>query len=191
MKTTARRTPVLIGAAAFLAAALFPFIAGAQEAGRPAAPGQAAVGHGRRLADLGLAPEQVKALEDLRKARLEEGQAFREEMVKLRGEMRELAEDPQANQSKIDALIDKRAALRAGREKAALRARAERNKIFTPDQLEKLRSFRARRIGRGRLGDRGIVGPGRVGHLRNGRSIGPRAVARAMARLRALRRRGA
>jgi Spy/CpxP family protein refolding chaperone len=138
-----------------------------------------------------LAPEQVKALEDFRKARLEEGQAFREEMVKLRGEMRELAEDPQANQSKIDALIDKRAALRAGREKAALRARAERNKIFTPDQLEKLRSFRARRIGRGRLGDRGIVGPGRVGHLRNGRSIGPRAVARAMARLRALRRRGA
>ncbi|MGB8957540.1 MAG: Spy/CpxP family protein refolding chaperone [Candidatus Aminicenantales bacterium] len=177
MKAKTRRTPVLIAAAAFLAAALFPLVAGAQETGQAAAPGRASVEPGRRLADLGLTPEQIKALGDLRRARRADGRAFREETARLRGEMFELAKDPQANQAKIDALIDKRAALRAGREKAALRARAERNRIFTPDQLEKLRSFRARRIGRG------------IGYLRDGRFAGLRAGVRPMARLRAMRHR--
>jgi Spy/CpxP family protein refolding chaperone len=171
------RTPVLIAAAAFLAAAFFPLFAGAQETGQAAAPGQTVVEPGRRAADLGLTPEQIKALGELRKARRAEGQAFRTETAKLRGEMRELARGPQADQAKIDALIDKRAALRAGREKAALRARAERNKIFTPDQLEKLRSLRARRVGRG------------IGRLRDGRLAGPRAGVRPSDRLRALRHR--
>ena len=175
MKEKTRRTSVLIAAAAFLAAALFPLAAGAQENGQAAAPGRASVEPGRRLADLGLTPEQIKALGDLRGARRAEDRAFREEMAQLRGTMRELAKDPQANLAKIDALIDNRAALRAGREKAVLRAKAERNKIFTPDQLEKLGSLRARRIGRG------------IGHLRDGRFAGLRAGARPMARLRALR----
>ena len=50
--------------------------------------------------------DQKKALEGFRKARLEERTAFREKMAQLREEMRGLAGDPQANQAKIDALID-------------------------------------------------------------------------------------
>ncbi len=52
MKETTRRTPVLIAAAAFLAAALFLLVVGARETGQAAAPGQASVEPGRRLADL-------------------------------------------------------------------------------------------------------------------------------------------
>lgn len=176
MAETTRRTPVLM-AAAFLAAALFPLFAAAQENGQAASAGQAGtpqIGRQGLPDSLGLTAAQKKALEELRKSRATERQAFGEEMGKLRAEMRELAKDPQANQARIDALIDKRAALRAGREKSSLRARAERNKIFTPDQLEKLRR---------------IAGRSRIGRLRDGRLLGPRAGLRPMARLRALRHR--
>ncbi len=91
---------------------------------------------------LDLTPEQEKALEEFRKARAEEGRAFRDEMAKVRAERRELAKDPKANQAKLDALIDRTAKLRAEREKAAFRNRIERDKIFTPEQREKMKTFR-------------------------------------------------
>jgi Spy/CpxP family protein refolding chaperone len=164
-------------AAAFLAAALFPLFAGAQESGQASLAdpsGKPQMGRPSLPDSLGLTAAQKKALEELRKSRATERQAFGEEMAKLRAEMRGLAKDPQTNQAGIDALIDRRAALRAGREKSALRARAERNKLFTPDQLEKLRR---------------IAGRSRIGRPRDGRFLGPRAGLRPMARLRALRHR--
>jgi len=173
-------------AAAFLAAVLLPALTAAQETPQPARPGRAQIERPRPLADLGLTPEQMKALEEFRKARREEGQAFREEMAKLRGELRELAKDPEANQAKIDALIDKTAGLSAQRRKAAFRARAERDKIFTPEQLEKLKALRSRFAGRGRLADRAAFRTGRLGA---GRPAGLRADLRRLARLRALRHR--
>lgn len=104
-------------------------------------------------------------------------------MAKVRDEMRQLRQDPQASQAKIDALIDKRAGLMAAHEKDAFRARAERNKIFSPEQLEKLRTMRAR------LADRGAAGRAWMGRGRGGQFFGPGAGLRHMARLRAFRHR--
>ncbi len=178
-KTT--RIRVRCAAAVFLAAALVPAFVTAQET-RPAGPaGGTRIEQARPRTDLGLTAEQKKALEEFRKARGEERTAFREKMSKLRDEMRELAKDPKANQAGIDALIDKTAGLRAERQKAAFRARAERDKIFTPEQLEKLKSLRSRVAGRAGLAGRGMMGPGRFSRL----GLGPRR----MARLRALRHR--
>jgi Spy/CpxP family protein refolding chaperone len=149
--------------AAFLAAVLIPLFVAAQEAQTP--PPAANERPARMLAreSLGLTPDQEKALEEFRKTRMEESKAFREEMMKLHAEMRELAKDPKANQAKIDALVDQTAQLRAGREKAAFRNRAERDKIFTPEQLEKMKALRERFAGRA-----GLAGPGRMGIGRMG-----------------------
>jgi len=173
-------------ATAFLAALLVPALLAAQESTQPGRPGRARMERPRPLADLGLTPEQTKALEDFRKARRDEGQAFREGMGKLRVEMRELAKDPKANQARIDALIDKMAGLSAERRKAAFRTRAERDKIFTPEQLEKLKTIRSRFAGRERLAGRGAARLGRPGE---GRTAWFRSDMRRLARLRALRHR--
>jgi Spy/CpxP family protein refolding chaperone len=186
-----RKTSVklIIGAAAlaFAAALVLPALAAAQEtkAAPPAAKDRPARMAARGALDL--TPEQVKALEEFRKARTEEQRAFREEMAKLGTEMRELAKDPQANQGKLDALIDRTARLRAEREKAAFRDRIERDKIFTPDQREKMRAFRQRLAERPlRLG-RGALGAGRLGFARQGRFLGPGGRPGRLVRARALR----
>ena len=119
---------------------------------------------GRLAQELNLTAEQQKKLEEFRKARQEERQAFRDQMMKNREEMRKLMEDPAANQAKIDALIDRMSKLRADQEKGAVRARVERDKIFTPEQLEKLKAFRdgfMRGRGPGARGRMGFFGPGR------------------------------
>ncbi len=174
--------------AGLLAAALCASLAAAQETRPPAQPDRSRVERARRLADLGLTAEQTKALEAFRNARREESRAFREEMRKLRDETRELAGDPQTNQKKIDALIDRRAALVAERQKAGFRARAERAKIFTPEQREKLKALRSRLAGRRGLAGRGMRGAGRLGFGPAGRRMIGSGPAR-MARLRALRHR--
>ena len=174
---------------AFLTAALIPLSAAAQETPPPAQADKARIEPAHPLADLGLTADQKKALEQFRKARLEERTAFREKMTRLRGEMRGLARDPQANQSKIDGLIDRSAGLRAERQKAALKARVERDQIFTPEQREKLRALRSRVAGRPGLGGRGLRGSGHAGFGTVGRIGGFRALRWRMARLRALRHR--
>jgi Spy/CpxP family protein refolding chaperone len=165
--------------AIFVAAVLIPLFVAAQEAKTP--PPAANERPGMMLAreSLGLTPDQEKALEEFRKARLEESRTFREEITKIHTAMRELAQDPQANQTKIDALIDQAAALRAGKEKAAFRIRAERDKLFTPEQMEKMKAMRERFAGRaglagpGRMGigRMGFRGPGRFGRLGFGRGF--------------------
>ena len=180
----------LPGTAVILSLALVAALAAAQDSQAPAQAAQAPVERlGPRQA-LGLTPDQEKALEEFRKARREESRAFRDEMMKVREEMRGLANDPQSNRAKIEALIDRTAKLRADREKAAFRAREERNRIFTPEQLDKLKAWRGRladrrglaaRRGRAAYGPMGFRGPGQVG----GQRLGPGR----MARLRALRHR--
>jgi Spy/CpxP family protein refolding chaperone len=155
MKRTDTRTSIRRAGAALLAAAVLAVLAAAQTP--PPPPGRPGPRAARAIADLGLTPDQVKALGEFRKARMNERLAFREEMGRFRGEMRALAGDPQANQGKIDKLIDQRARLRADREKGALRARAERDNIFTPEQRDKIRAFRS-----GRQGRMGLAGPGRM-----------------------------
>jgi Spy/CpxP family protein refolding chaperone len=123
----------------------------------------------RRIADLNLTPDQVKALEAFRQSRMEVRRAFRAEMDKVRGEMRELFADPQANREKIDKLIDRRATLMAEHEKRFLAARTERDKIFTPEQREKLKTLRSRLPGRAGLA-------GRAGMRRGTRGMAGRAM---------------
>lgn len=158
-------------AAVFLAAALVPASITAQETPQAGQAAGTRIERARPLADLGLTAEQKKALEEFREARAEERTVFHENMAKLGDEMRGLAKDPKANQAGIDALIDKAAGLRAEHQKAAFRARAEKDKIFTPEQLEKLKSLRSRFAGRAGLAGRGMMGPGRLG-------VGPRRMAR-------------
>lgn len=155
----------MIAGAAFLAfavALVFPALAAAQE--KQTAPPRRDERPARMMAReaLVLTPEQEKALADFRKARADEAKAFRDEMDKLRAERRELAKDPQANQAKLNALIDKTSKLWAEREKAAIKSRLERNKIFTPEQLEKMRAFRGRLGDRARMARRMTMGPGRM-----------------------------
>jgi len=176
--------------AVILAMALIPALAAAQES---SAPAQAAQAPAERLGPrqaLALTPDQEKALEAFRQARRDESRAFRDEMAKVRHEMRGLAKDPQANRAKMEALIDRTAKLRADREKAALRARGERDKIFTPEQLERLRSWRGRLAGRAGLArGRGGAAFGPMGFRAPGRLGGQRLAPGRMARLRALRHR--
>jgi len=191
MRTTSKRLIIGAAALAFAAALIFPVFAAAQEA--KTAPPARSERPARMLAReaLDITPEQEKALGEFRKARTEENKAFREEMTKLRAEIRELAKDPGANQAKIDALIDKTAELRAGREKAAFRNRADRDKIFTPEQLEKMKALRSRFEGRPAAAGRGRMALGRMGlhGPRMGRFMEPGFGPERMARLRALRHR--
>lgn len=187
----------LLGAVALGLAILGSVALGAQEKGKPAGP--APTPERRPMAgwsvkeSLGLTPEQEKALESFRKARQEEAQAFRDEMMKLGRELDELAKDPKANESKINALIDKRAKLRAEREKAAFKNRLAWEKIFTPEQLEKMKTFRGRLMDRYWMGHpawRGM-GPGRGMPAGPGRgwAMGPGAGMRGMIRGMILRHR--
>lgn len=109
---------------------------------------------------LNITPEQKAKLDDFRKARREERKASFEQMSKLRTDLRELMKDPQANEKKIDGLIDEMSKFRASHMKSAIKSSLEMKKIFTPEQLEKMKDFRTRmgsRMGmrRGRDGWRG------------------------------------
>ncbi len=179
MRTRKRRMIVGAAALAFLAAWSLPALAAAQEAQTPPATAQERPGRMPARQALGLTPAQEKALTEFRKARERERTAFRDEMAKVRAERRELVRDPQANRAKLDALIDRAAKLRAEREKAVLRDRIERDRIFTPEQLQKMKALRQRLGGRA----------GRLGFGRPGRPFGPGLRAERLARLRGLRHR--
>lgn len=126
---------------------------------------------------LGITPEQAKKLEEFRKMRMEESLAFREQMMKMRGELDELTKDPEANEAKINGVIDRMSKLHSDRLKASVKSRMAWEGIFTPEQLEKMRSFRGAfmgrfpRMGRGGMfmGPMGFRGPGRS--MRPGRGF--------------------
>jgi len=95
---------------------------------------------------LGLTPEQKAKLEEFRKARREEQKAHFDKIRKLRQELRELMEDPEANEKDILNLYEQMSGLRAERFKNSLRERHEFRKILTPEQLEKLDKFKSRMV---------------------------------------------
>ena len=173
MKNMNSRMFSRVTTALFLAAVLAPVFITAQEAQAPPPGGKNPPAKMQSREALGLSPEQEKALETFRKARMDENRAFREEMMKLRGELRELAKDPKAGEAKINGLIDKTAQLRAERAKAAFKHRGEVEKIFTPEQLKKMEAFRARTMDRPGMAGRGRLGFGRMGFRGPGRFMGP------------------
>lgn len=148
--------------ALFLIFALFPLKAESQPMKRQL-PRMALKGY------LNLTPEQEAKLEEFRKARLEGRKAFQEKMRQMREEISGLLKDPKADRKKIDSLIDEIAKLRASQWKEAIRHREEVNKIFTPEQQEKLKKFREKMITR-RFMDRGFFGERQ---FRQGRFWGP------------------
>lgn len=186
---TKRSGKLIVGAAAFAfaAALLVPSLAAAQEA--KAVPSAARERPGRMLAReaLDLTPDQEKALAEFRKARTGERRAYRDERSGIREEMRGLAADPEANRAKIEALIDRASRLRAEHEKAAFRHRADRDKIFTPDQREKMKAFRESLATRRGIAGRRALGIGRPGLRGPGRLMGPGFERGGRARARMLR----
>jgi Spy/CpxP family protein refolding chaperone len=115
---------------------------------------------------LNLTPEQEKKIEDLRKARMDKMTTFQDEMMKLRLEMNTLMRDPKADAKKIEGLIDRMSALRAEHQKEALRHRRSVESVLTPEQLEKLQTFRGRFAGGGLMPGRGGFGMGRMPGMR-------------------------
>jgi Spy/CpxP family protein refolding chaperone len=97
---------------------------------------------------LDLTPDQKAKLEELRKSAGEERQVHFDKMRKLREDMREAMKNPEANEAKINGLIDEMSGLRAERMKRGLARTREMRKILTPEQREKLAKRRGRRAGR-------------------------------------------
>jgi Spy/CpxP family protein refolding chaperone len=168
-------------AGAFLVALAFPLLANAQGAqdkpaekkAAPAAPGERMRMLGRDILDL--TPEQEKKLEEFRLARQEEAKAFREQMQRLRTEYQELAKDPKANEAKLGGLIDQMSKLQAERMKSGIKNRVAREKIFTPEQLEKMKQYRGSFMNRGRMGmpGRGLMGRPGLSRFRGLGRLGP------------------
>ncbi|HVP91856.1 MAG TPA: Spy/CpxP family protein refolding chaperone [Terriglobales bacterium] len=180
-KTHVKGLGALVLAAAFVAA-LWPAAAGAQEQPAPqdqpqAQPGAQVPARPRdMIRDLGITPDQEKQIREFREARMKDRQAFRDQMVKMRAEMRDLAKDPKANAARIDEFIDSISKLRADHEKAAFRARGDFERIFTPEQLQKMKAFRGTFAGRAGSFRPGM---GRIMGLRGGWGMGPGFRARA------------
>ncbi len=127
---------------------------------------------GERMAKfLELTPDQQARFDEVRKARQDEAKAFREEMGKLRPQLREAMKDPKADQNKIDGLIDQLSQVRAAHFKSLVRTHKDLEKALTPEQLEKYREVRSR-MGTRRGFDHGF-GPRRgMRHGRGPRSFG-------------------
>jgi Spy/CpxP family protein refolding chaperone len=106
---------------------------------RPAAGGPLA----RIKEDLKLTPEQEAKLKEFRQARQKDGQAFTEQVKKVRTEMQALRQDDKADPAKFNALIDQMFKLQSDRAKAQFKGRLDMQKIFTPDQLKKMKDARA------------------------------------------------
>ena len=157
-----------------LALALLP-LAGQDEPG-PAPVPERGPGHGLQKW-LDLTPDQQAKLEEVRKLRRDAIKSFGEEHQKMRQEMKKLLADPNADQKKIEGLIDDLAKLQAARMKSNLKFRQEFEKVLTPEQLEKLRKAKANLQGMRRgsrflrghqdmrrfLGNRFFGRPGRMG----------------------------
>jgi Spy/CpxP family protein refolding chaperone len=166
-----KRNTAIGMAGAVLILLLHPLLASAQavEEKAPAEPQRRM----RMAADevMELTAEQRKQIEEFRKARNENSKALRERMTKLQAERRELMKDPAANTAKLEGLIDEIYRIRADQSKGALRSRREWEKIFTPEQLEKMKNFRRASVRRdlrpgrdgmraGRIMARGLRGRG-------------------------------
>jgi Spy/CpxP family protein refolding chaperone len=142
-----RRQTLLAGltAALFLAGSAATFAQNPPEKRQPRGAWFFAGQLGERLAKfLELTPEQQAKFDEIRKARQEEVKAFREEMGKFRPQLREAMKDPQADQAKIDGLIDRLSQVRAEHLKSTVRTHKDLEKVLTPEQLEKYRKVRSR-----------------------------------------------
>jgi Spy/CpxP family protein refolding chaperone len=145
-----------------LTSAVFAFGPGGQAG---CAPGQAGGGpgwqnghggHGRMASELNLSKEQQDQLAALRKQQWEGLRPLRDQMSQKQQEMRSLYTDPAAKDATIIAKQNELNALRQQMQDRTVQFRLEQRKIFTPEQLAKLKDMP---IGYGRGSHRGH-GPG-------------------------------
>lgn len=116
--------------------------------------------------DLGLTPEQIQKLEDLRYRHQAEMIDQRGDLQKKMLDLRREMEKDTPDLAVVNRLIDETAMLRAAMGKARASHRLELRKVFTPEQWDKVKgrfaAGRAERPGRGgRMGrGAGFRGPG-------------------------------
>lgn len=137
---------------AMLAVAAFGLSSFAQEKpAPPAKPGKPAVQAplARLKNALNITPEQEAKIKEFAKARAEAGKAFAEQMKKVRQEMQALRQDGAADPAKLNPLIDQSFKLRAEQAKTGLKNAEAWKKIFTQEQLDKMKNIRSMQ---GRMG---------------------------------------
>jgi Spy/CpxP family protein refolding chaperone len=120
----------------FLLLALLP-LAAQDEPGPAPVPGEGFGPGPQKWLDL--TPDQQTKLKEIKKLRQEAMKGFREQHLKIGEELNTLMADPQADQKKIDGLIDEIAKLQAAHMKSGFKFRQDMEKILTPQQLEKLK----------------------------------------------------
>ncbi len=109
-------------------------------------------GYGRWASGLNLSKEQQDKLTALRKRQWEELKPLRDQMYQKRQEMRGLYTNPAAEDAAIIAKQKELNVLRQQMQDKAVQFRLEQRKIFTPEQLSKLKEMP---YGRGACGGRG------------------------------------
>jgi len=144
-----RRKTIIAGLTTTLFLIGFAFAFAQAPAAKPTQPAQpmqpAPGGPGERLARfLDLTPEQATKLTEIRKAMRADRQAFREEMSKLRPQLREALRDPKADTKSVDGLIDQMSQLRAARLKSTVQSLRSMKNVLTPEQFEKFQEMRSR-----------------------------------------------
>lgn len=130
---------------------------------KPGQQAQVPGGPGERLKTwLNLTPDQETKLKEFQKARQDEMTSFRDQMKKMRDELGPLMKDSKAEANKINGLIDQITKLQAERMKKGVQNGRNFEKIFTPEQLEKLKNVRGglRGFGLGLGMGLGMRGPG-------------------------------
>ncbi|HEX9903256.1 MAG TPA: Spy/CpxP family protein refolding chaperone [Acidobacteriota bacterium] len=133
MKKRAVALSVILG---FLLFALLP-LAAQEEPGPVPVPREGAGPGPQKWLDL--TPDQQTKLKEIKNLRQEAMKGFREQHTKMREELNTLMADPQADQKKVEGLIDEMAKLQAAHMKSSFKFRQDMEKILTPQQLEKLK----------------------------------------------------
>ncbi len=120
----------------------YPMLAAAGGPGAQGGPGSGAGrGPGRWASELNLSKEQQDKLTELRKRHWEEVKPLRDEMYQLRQEMRQLFTDPATNAATILEKQKQINALQQRMQEKMVQFRLEQRKVFTPEQLNKMKDM--------------------------------------------------
>jgi len=116
------------------------------------------------LSQLNLTPEQTAKINALREANLRDTKALRDKMYSKRGDLRLLWLQTNPDQNKVASVQKEIRALRDQMQDKMTAYRLEVLKVLTPEQQEKVKSFRGRGFGPGMGGGPGMKGgPGMGG----------------------------
>lgn len=100
-------------------------------------------GHGSWASDLNLTPEQQDKLSTLRKTHWEEVKPLRDQMFQKRKEMRDLYTNPAVDDATILAKQRELNVLQQQMQDRMVQFKLDQRKVFTPEQLSKLKEMRS------------------------------------------------